>query len=132
MKAPSSHLGFGLYFIDVLACSLFCITLALVSARFGRETAVAVELPRAESAAREGASLDAEPITVRTGESGPELYWGSERLTHEQLAQRLRAAPPPAVVVRSEASPLARVIAAAHAAGVYDIQLAYRPEEETR
>ena len=40
MSAPSSPLGLGLYFIDVLACLLFCLTLALVGARFARAPGV--------------------------------------------------------------------------------------------
>ena len=55
MSAQStSLLGYGLYFIDVLACLLFCITLALVGARFGREQSVELELPRIEQSAVEG------------------------------------------------------------------------------
>ena len=66
MSAQSSSLlGYGLYFIDVLACLLFCITLALVGARFGREQTVAVELPELERAEGPGAELSGSTITLR-------------------------------------------------------------------
>ena len=42
-----------------------------------------------------------------------------------ELEARLRAAAPPSVVLRMERSPLSDVAAAAHAAGVHEIRLAY-------
>ncbi len=129
MSAQStSPLGFGLYFIDVLACLLFCITLALVGARFGREQTVEVDLPRAPESADGGSDLSSAEIAVREAPAGPEIFLEGEQIPIEELAARLAAALPPSVVVRSEESVLARVIAIAHAAGVHDIQLAYEAQ----
>lgn len=131
MSASASPLGRGLYFIDVLACLLFCLTLALVSARFGREVTVPVELPtlpETESPAA-GADLSGATIVLRSSPSGGEVFYDGEPVSFEELATRLAEAPPPSVVVRSEASPLARVIGSAHAAGVHDIRLAYEEAE---
>lgn len=125
MSTPSSPLGRGLYFIDVLACLLFCLTLALAGARFGRELAVEVELPRLEGDARSGSQLSAPEVAVRSAAGELEIFLEGERVTVEGLEEALRDEPPPSVVVRSEASGLTRVIAALHAAGVGDIQLAY-------
>lgn len=126
MSAGStSLLGYGLYFIDVLACLLFCITLALLDARFGREQTVPLELPRMERVAKQGADLSSLAISVRSRGDALEIYFGDERVTLEELEARLRSMPPPSIVVRSEQSALARVIAVAHAAGVHDIELAY-------
>ena len=67
MSAQStSLLGYGLYFIDVLACLLFCITLALIGARFGQERTVAVDLPEMKPADASGTALAAPSITVRS------------------------------------------------------------------
>jgi biopolymer transport protein ExbD len=124
----TSLLGYGLYFIDVLACLLFCVTLALVGARFGREHTVPVELPRAPETAGSGSDLAGVAIAIRTEGAEPAIYLESERVSLSELEERLNRAPPPSVVVRSEASTLARVIAIAHAAGVLDIELAYEAE----
>lgn len=123
--SAASPLGLGLYFIDVLACLLFCLTLALVDARFGREVTVAVELPRLEPSAAAGSDLSGAEIVVREAPEGVEIFYEGEPVSVEDLGARLAAALPPAVVVRSEASPVTRVIGAAHAAGVHDIRLAY-------
>ena len=126
MSAQStSLLGYGLYFIDVLACLLFCITLALVGARFGREQTVALELPRMERTDGGGSDLSGPSIALRGEGEALEIFLDGERVTLDELAARLERAPVPAVVVRSEASSLTRVIGIAHAAGVHDIQLAY-------
>ena len=125
MSDSASPLGVGLYFVDVLACALFCITLALAGARFGREASVAIDLPELERSATRGAALSAPSVAVRGAGPAAELFFEGEPVTLEALEARLRAAPPPAVVVRSEESMLSRVIAVAHAAGVSDIQLAY-------
>jgi biopolymer transport protein ExbD len=131
MSASASPLGRGLYFIDVLACLLFCLTLALVGARFGREVTVPVELPTLPDAdpSQAGADLSGATIVLRSTPEGAELFYDGEPLSFEELSARLAEAPPPSVVVRSETSPLARVIGSVHAAGVHDIRLAY---EETR
>jgi hypothetical protein len=121
----TSLLGYGLYFIDVLACLLFCITLALVGARFGREQTVALELPRMEQTDGGGSDLSGPSIALRGEGEALEIFLDGERVTLDELATRLEGAPVPSVVVRSEASSLTRVIGIAHAAGVYDIQLAY-------
>lgn len=116
----------GLYFIDVLACLLFCITLALVGARFGSEHSVPIELPSLREAPSSAAGLSGETVTLRDGDDGLEVHWKDARLSLEELEARLRAAPPASLLVRAENSPLSRVIAVAHAAGVHDIQVAYR------
>jgi len=121
----SSLLGYGLYFIDVLACLLFCITLALVGARFGREQTVTVELPELERAEGSGADLTGATITLRADGDALEIFLDDERVDFDELADRLERVPLPSVIVRSEASSLTRVIGIAHAAGVHDIQLAY-------
>ena len=126
MSAQSSSLlGYGLYFIDVLACLLFCITLALVGARFGHEQTVPVELPRMERVAGSGTDLSGSTLTLRAEGDDLEMFLDDERVDFEQLSERLRSAPMPSIVVRSEESSLTRVIGIAHAAGVHDIQLAY-------
>lgn len=137
MSTSKAPLGFGLYFIDVLACMLFSITLALTSARFDEQELVSVQLPSIE---RTQASLDAAPelaaqsITLRREDESMRIYLGDEPVSLDALTARLQAAPPPAVVLRSEQSLLAQVIAAAHGAGVHDVQVAYEvtPAEEVQ
>ncbi len=125
MSTSGSPLSFGLYFIDVLACLLFCIPLALVGARFGRERIVELELPELPRDAHAGSDLSGPTISVRNVGDRVEVYLDGEAVTLDVLEVRLRAAPPSSVVLRSEASPLSGVIAIAHAAGVRDIRLAY-------
>jgi hypothetical protein len=128
-------LGFGLYFIDVLACTLFSITLALVGARFDREERVSVQLPaieRSRRAADAAPELVAQSVTLREEPSGMRIYLGEEPISLAALTARLQAAPPPSLVVRSEQSMLAQVIALAHTAGVHDVQVAYEPASEGR
>ena len=126
MSATRSPLGSGLYFLDVLACLLFAIVLALVGARFGSEQTVDLELP--ELAARDegpDAALAEREIAIRESEGRLELWLDGESLSLEELRTRLVAAPPPSIVVRSEASALSRVVGVAHEAGVAQIELAY-------
>lgn len=134
--SASPPLGSGLYFIDVLACLLFCIVLALVGARFGHEQTVPIDLPRADPGDGPGAETPGPSIAVRSAADGAsEILWDGERVTLEEVEARLQSRSPAAVTVRSEASPLARVIALAHGAGVRDIRLAYearRGEEAAR
>ena len=118
-------LGSAIYFIAVLACLLFCLALALVGARFGREQSVTIDLPGLERSRESGADLAGPSLQVRTRDGRTEILLDDEAFGLEELGQRLRAAPPPALVVRAEDSDLARVIAIAHAAGVHDIELAY-------
>jgi biopolymer transport protein ExbD len=128
MSAAKAPLGFGLYFIDVLACMLFSITLALATARFDSEQHVAVQLPSIEDSEHSSDAapqLGAQWVTLREEASGMQLYLGEEPVTLAALSSRFRAAPPPALILRSEASVLAEVIGMAHAAGVADVQLAY-------
>jgi hypothetical protein len=125
VSASASPIGVGFYFLDVLSCLLFCITLVLTSARFGRELSVELDLPKAPSHERGGAEVIAPAISVRSEQGEPRIYLEDEPVSLAALEARLRADPPPSVVLRSEDSLLARVIAAAHAAGVRDIQLAY-------
>jgi len=135
----SSLLGYGLYFIDVLACLLFCVTLALVGARFGQEHTVELELPELESTTGAGSDLTGTTVTLRDDGGALELTLDGEVVDWDELSARLSGAPVPSLVVRSEASSLTRVIAIAHTAGVHDIQLAYATgrsgddaEQETR
>ncbi len=58
---PTSLLGYGLYFIDVLACLLFAITLTLAGARFGHERTVAVLSLALQQLASRAAGLAATP-----------------------------------------------------------------------
>jgi hypothetical protein len=135
VSAAKAPLGFGLYFIDVLACLLFSITLALATARFDTEQSVAVQLPTLEGSEHApdlAPELGAQWITLREEEEGVQLYLDDVPLTLAALSARLEAAPPPAVILRSEASLLAELIGVAHSAGVPDVQIAYeqRVEEE--
>ncbi len=131
MSAQStSLLGYGLYFIDVFACVLFCLTLALIGARFGHERTVAVDLPDMKRPDASGTALAAPSITVRSRAGELEIFFEGERLTLRDLERRLREATPPALMVRAEESPLSRVVAVAHEAGVLDIQLAYEVTRE--
>lgn len=125
MSAASSPTGLALYFIDVLACLLFCLVLALVGARFGREVTVAVELPRLEGSAAPGTDLASTVIQVRARSSAAEFYLEDAPVDFESLKKRLAAERPLSVVVRAESSAVAQVIGAAHEAGIEDIQLAY-------
>jgi len=130
MSAASSPLGYGLYFLDVLACTLFCLAFTLVSARFSRETAEAaipLELPRDEGASAAGSALPATSLVVRGDAASPELLLDGEPVDLAELEARLRSRPPAALRVRGEDSPLVRAIAIAHAAGVLEIELAYAP-----
>jgi hypothetical protein len=118
-------MALGLYFIDVLACLLFSLTLALIDARFGREVTVPVELPRLESEAAPGTDLASAEVVLRAVPGGVEAFYDGEAMGLDALAAQLAAAPPLALLVRSEETPMTRVIGAAHAAGVHDIRLAY-------
>ncbi len=125
MSSSSPPLGYGLYFIDVLACLLFCLTLALVGARFGVETTIPIDLPDTDASPTSGSDVSAPSISLRAEQGETRIYLEGEPVTLEALAARLETDPPPSVVVRSEESTLARVIAVANEAGVLDIQLAY-------
>lgn len=125
MSARRAPLSAGLYFIDVLACLLFCLVLALVGARFGHETSVALDLPELASTPETGASLTGREIALRERDGRVELWLDGEATSLEELAVRLREETPPSVVVRSETSLLSRVVGIAHDAGVREIELAY-------
>jgi hypothetical protein len=130
VSAPATPLGVGLYFIDVLACLLFCITLALAGARFGHEDSVAIDLPDLDRTGAPGAALDAASIAVKGAGEGLELFYRGEPIAIGVLELELQRDPPPAIVVRAEATGLSRVIALAHAAGVTDIRIAYETSLE--
>ena len=102
----TSLLGYGMYFIDVLACLLFCITLALVGARFGREHTVAVDLPEIAKSDGRGGDVTGPSIVVRSIPDGVEILLDGVPVTLAALAAQLEGAPPPSVVVRSEESTL--------------------------
>lgn len=125
MSQARSPLGSGLYFLDVLACLLFALVLALVGARFGEERTVDIELPELAAEAGQGASLTEREIAIRGAGVSAELWLDGERVSFDELRTRLAAAPPPSVVVRSESTWLSRVVGAAHEAGVSEIELAY-------
>jgi len=125
MSAAGSPLGYGVYFLDVLACTLFCLAFTLVSARTSRETSVPVELPRAEGDSSPGSALPAASLVVRGDAASPEFLLDGEPVGLAELEARLRSRPPAALRVRGEDSPLVRAIAIAHAAGVFEIELAY-------
>jgi hypothetical protein len=125
VSAPATPLGYSLYFIDVLACLLFCITLALAGARFGHEDSVAIELPDLDRSGATGSALDAPSISVKGEGEGLELFYRGERIVMGALERELQRDPPLSIVVRAEATGLSRVIALAHAAGVADIRIAY-------
>jgi len=120
-----SPVGFGLYFIDVLACLLFCITLILVGARFSRETTVPVNLPELASAAGLGGGPEAVSVTIRSEGGATRYYLEDRALSFEALGDTLRADPPAALRIRAEETALARVIGLAHESGIHDIELAY-------
>jgi biopolymer transport protein ExbD len=128
----NAGLGRGLYFVDVLACLLFCLTLALVGARFDRERTVAVELPELRRSAATGADLVAATVTLRSSGDELSILLDDEELSVGELRKRWAELPPPAVVLRAEDSPLGRIVALAHEVGVEQIQLAYELAPETR
>jgi biopolymer transport protein ExbD len=132
MSATRSPLGSGLYFLDVLACLLFAIVLALVGARFGSEQTVELELPELAASDGPGAALSEREIAIRESGNGLELWLDGEKLSLAELRTRLAAAPPPSIVVRSEASALSEVVGAAHEAGVAQIELAYETKRGGR
>jgi len=120
-----SPVGFGLYFIDVLACLLFCITLSLVGARFSRETTVPVDLPELAGAAGLAGEAEAVSVTIRHEAGGTRYYLEDRPLGFEALGRALRADPPAALRIRAEETALARVIGLAHENGIHDVELAY-------
>lgn len=128
MSARRAPLSAGLYFIDVLACLLFCLVLALVGARFGREHSVELDLPELAGAPEAGASLTGREIALRERDGRVEIWLDGEATSLEELSSRLREQTPPSVVVRSETSLLSRVVGIAHDAGVREIELAYELE----
>jgi biopolymer transport protein ExbD len=132
MSTPRPPLGSGLYFLDVLACLLFAIVLALVGARFGSERTVDLELPELAAEDGPGAALAEREIAIRESPEGLELWLDGEAVSLEDLRARLAAAPPPSIVVRSEASALSEVVGLAHEAGVAQIELAYEAKKGGR
>ncbi len=125
MSAARSPLGYGLYFLDVVLCTLFCLASTLVGARSSREAAIALELPRADVSRAPGSALPAASLVVRGDAGAPELFLDGEPVDLGELEAHLRRAPPAALRVRGEDSPLLRAIAIAHAAGVLEIELVY-------
>ena len=129
MSERSSPLGSGLYFIDVFACLLFCLALALVGARFGTERSVEIEVPSGAAADEGGPALTGWQIRVEGQGAGTRVFVDGEEVSLEVIEERLRDTPPPSIVLYSDASALARLIARAHAAGVHDVELAYEVVE---
>lgn len=132
MNGGAGHVGLGrgLYFVDVLACLLFCLTLALVGARFDRERTVAVKLPELRRSTSRGAELVAATLTLRGQGEDLEILLDDEPVSVDELRRRWAGMPPPAVVVRAADSPLGRLVALAHEAGVEEIELAYELRRE--
>ena len=124
-SSGNAGLGRGLYFVDVLACLLFCLTLALVGARFDRERSVAVDLPELRREGTTGADLVAATVTLRGNGDELAIFLDEEPTSVAELRARWAELPPPAVVLRAEDSALGRVVALAHEVGVEEIQLAY-------
>jgi len=120
-----SPVGFGLYFIDVLASLLFAITLALASARFSHETTVPVNLPELAGEAGLEAAPESVSVTIRREDGRPRYYLDDRPLSFEALGERLRAASPAALRIRAQETALGRVIGLAHESGIHDIELAY-------
>ncbi|MEN8183695.1 MAG: biopolymer transporter ExbD [Myxococcota bacterium] len=129
-RSAAPGLGRGLYFLDVLACLLFGLTLALVGARFDRERTVDVDLPELERAGDRGSDRVRTTISLRGRGADLEIRLEGEPVSFAELRSRLAAEAPPVVVVRAESSGLARVVATAHEAGVREIQLAYQPHRK--
>jgi len=127
-----SPVGFGLYFIDVLASLLFAITLALSSARFSHETTVPVNLPELAGEAGRGAAPETVSVTIRREDGRARYYLEDRALSFEALGARLRAAPPEALQIRAEETALGRVIGLAHESGIHDIELAYQTRRGER
>ncbi len=127
-----AHLGHALYFIDVLACLLFALALAVSVARFDSDFALDVSLPEAPSGDATGAGLTGLVVTVEGTGLDARIRVGEQPVALDTLEAHLRELAPPELVVRSEASALARVVGLAHAAGVGEIRLAYQPERPER
>lgn len=128
--SANAGLGRGLYFVDVLACLLFCLTLALVGARFDRERVVEVDLPELRHGGTPGADLVVARLTLRGSGEDLAILLDDEPISEAELRARWAELPPPAIVVRAEDSALGRVVALAHEAGVAEIQLAYELRRE--
>ena len=94
------------------------------------DAAIVKSLPRLESEAAPGTDLASAEVVLRAVPGGVEAFYEGEPLGLDALAAQLAAAPPLALVVRSEETPMTRVIGAAHAAGVHDIRLAYDAVKE--
>ena len=122
-RSPS---GFGIYFIDIFACALFALTLTLVSARFGRETQVPIDLPEMADGGDAPSAVPPVSITLRERDGSTRVYWADEAIADDELVARLRRERPPAVEIRMDASPLTHVLAAIKEAGVEDVRVAYR------
>ncbi len=128
--AGNASLGRGLYFVDVLACLLFCLTLALVGARFDRERTVVVDLPELGRRGATGTDLVAATVTLRGTGDELAIFLDEEPTSVAELRARWSELPPPAVVLRAEDSALGRLVALAHEVGVEEIQLAYELRRE--
>jgi biopolymer transport protein ExbD len=132
VSGNGSPVGYALYFIDVLACLLFCIVLTLVGARFSRETMVPVDLPELAGAAGLAGQPNAVSVTVREEEGAARFYLEERPISFEALGEVFRRDAPPTVRIRAEATPLARVIGLAHESGIHDIELAYETRRHER
>ena len=122
--------GVTLYFIDIFACTLFCLSLALVGARFSREHAIEIELPtaaesRSVNARRAMGAVTPIAVTLRASQGRTEMFWEDEPITQAGLRERLAAAQPEELLFRLEASEFTQAVALAQDAGVRDIQIAY-------
>ncbi|NNL68176.1 MAG: biopolymer transporter ExbD [Myxococcales bacterium] len=132
MSGNGSPVGYALYFIDVLACLLFCITLTLVGARFSSETMVPVDLPELAPTAGTVGRDEAISVTLREERGEVRFYLGDRAVSFQALGDAFRREPKPTVRIRAEETALARVIGLAHENGVHDIELAYERKSRPR
>jgi biopolymer transport protein ExbD len=128
VSGRGSPVGYGLYFIDVLASLIFCLVLILVGARFSSETTVPVDLPEIGAATGAATAPDALSVTIREEAGATRFYLEDRPVSLEALGAALRDRAPGAIRIRSEATALARVIGVAHESGVRDVELAYEIE----
>ena len=90
MSRSGSPVGYALYFIDVLACLLFCIVLTLVGARFSRETTVAVDLPELDGSAGVAGRPDALSVTVLEEDGRARFFLEDRPVSFVELGAALR------------------------------------------
>ena len=140
---PGATAGVGLYFIDIFACTLFCLSTrprrcALLARALDRDRAAPRPKPKRGRATPRRATAGHEPIavTLRTSEQRHRDLLGRGG-RDARTASAIRASPRPSPrssLFRLEASEFTRAVGLAHEAGVRNIQIAYEapapPREE--